>query len=103
MPRYEYKCKNCGKSFEAVHGIEETVDECRFCGGDVRKVFHPVGIVFKGPGFYSTDSRVDDVRKSQDKGETPSKPAAGSDSGRKKKEEKSTESAPSSSSVSDKS
>lgn len=57
MPRYEYKCKKCGRSFEVTHGISESVDSCEFCGGEVRRVFHPVGIVFKGSGFYSTDSR----------------------------------------------
>ncbi len=55
MPRYEYKCKECNKIFEVVHGFSESVESCTFCGGDVRRVFHPVGIVFKGSGFYSTD------------------------------------------------
>jgi putative FmdB family regulatory protein len=57
VPRYEYKCNDCGKTFEVVHGVNENVNECRFCGGKVRRLFHPVGIVFKGSGFYSTDSR----------------------------------------------
>lgn len=55
MPRYEYKCKACNKTFEVVHGFSDCVESCAFCGGDVRRVFHPVGIVFKGSGFYSTD------------------------------------------------
>lgn len=57
MPRYEYKCKDCDESFEVVHGINETVESCGSCGGEVRRVFHPVSIVFKGSGFYATDSR----------------------------------------------
>ncbi len=57
MPRYEYKCRECDKTFEVVHGINDNVDNCQFCDGDVRRLFHPVGIVFKGSGFYSTDSR----------------------------------------------
>lgn len=57
MPRYEYKCKQCNKSFEARHGIHENVEKCESCGGPVRRVFHPVGIVFKGSGFYATDSK----------------------------------------------
>lgn len=57
MPRYEYKCNECGKSFEITHGIDDNVESCEFCGGGVRRLFHPVGIVFKGSGFYSTDSR----------------------------------------------
>ncbi len=55
MPRYEYKCKACNKTFEVMHGISDSVKSCAFCGGDVRRVFHPAGIVFKGSGFYSTD------------------------------------------------
>lgn len=57
MPCYEYKCKKCEKRFEVVHGFDDNVEECEFCGGPVRRVFYPVGIVFKGPGFYATDSR----------------------------------------------
>lgn len=62
MPRYEYKCKSCEKTFEAVHGVNEKVEECQFCGKEVRRVFHPIGIVFKGSGFYATDSRRPDNR-----------------------------------------
>ena len=58
MPTYEYECKKCNKRFESFHGMDESVDDCVFCGGSVRRVFHPVGIVFKGPGFYANDSRV---------------------------------------------
>ncbi|MBN2169556.1 MAG: hypothetical protein JW738_09955 [Actinobacteria bacterium] len=57
MPRYEYKCKKCNKSFEETHGINDSVESCKYCGGEVRRVFHPVGIVFKGSGFYATDAR----------------------------------------------
>jgi len=57
MPLYEYQCLPEGHRFEVRHGINETVDACQVCGGDVRRVIHPVGIVFKGSGFYATDSR----------------------------------------------
>lgn len=57
MPRYEYKCKKCGENFDVVHGINDKVDSCVSCGGEVRRVFHPVGIVFKGSGFYATDAK----------------------------------------------
>lgn len=57
MPRYEYKCRDCDESFEVVHGVNDSVDSCRKCGGSVRRVFHPVGIVFKGSGFYATDAK----------------------------------------------
>lgn len=55
MPTYEYKCEKCNKKFESFHGVNDNVDECVFCGGPVRRVFHPAGILFKGSGFYATD------------------------------------------------
>jgi putative FmdB family regulatory protein len=60
LPRYDYKCKKCGRDFEVKHGINDSVKTCEECGGDVRRVFHPVGIVFKGSGFYATDSKKPD-------------------------------------------
>lgn len=58
MPTYEYRCSDCGYLFETFQRIdEETLTVCERCGGRLRKVFHPTGIVFKGSGFYSTDSR----------------------------------------------
>lgn len=57
MPRYEYKCKKCDRNYEVTHGVHESLEKCRYCGGAVRRVFHPVGLVFKGSGFYSTDAR----------------------------------------------
>jgi putative FmdB family regulatory protein len=66
LPRYDYKCKKCDHSFEVTHGINDTVEKCEECGGEVRRVFHPVGIVFKGSGFYATDSKKPDT--------TPGKP-----------------------------
>lgn len=57
MPTYEYKCIECSDVFEEIHGMNETVESCPKCGGRVRRLFHPVGIIFKGSGFYKTDSR----------------------------------------------
>ncbi len=57
MPTYDYKCTACGHCFEAVHGFDEKVEDCEVCGLPVRRVFHPVGVIFKGSGFYSTDNR----------------------------------------------
>jgi putative FmdB family regulatory protein len=58
MPTYEYACTNCGNRFEVFQRIEEDpLRICDVCGGPLRKVFHPAGIVFKGSGFYATDSR----------------------------------------------
>lgn len=58
MPIYEYKCSACSDVFEEMHGVNETVSCCPRCGGRVRRLFHPVGIIFKGSGFYKTDSRA---------------------------------------------
>jgi putative FmdB family regulatory protein len=58
MPTYEYACTECGDRTEEVRSIaEEPMTTCTVCGGALRKVFSPVGIVFKGSGFYRTDSR----------------------------------------------
>jgi putative FmdB family regulatory protein len=68
VPTYQYRCTECGGELEAVQKFTDdplTVHED--CGGRLRKVFSPVGIVFKGSGFYRTDSR---------KGSTASEPAS---------------------------
>jgi putative FmdB family regulatory protein len=58
MPTYEYACTKCGQHVEVFQRLSEPpLTECGVCGGPLRKVFHPVGIVFKGSGFYATDSR----------------------------------------------
>lgn len=58
MPTYVYACKNCGHGFEQYQSFsEDSLVTCPECAQDsLRKVFDSVGIVFKGPGFYSTDS-----------------------------------------------
>jgi len=58
MPTYEYECTSCGQHIEVFQRFaEDPLTTCGACGGRLRKVFHPAGIVFKGSGFYSTDSR----------------------------------------------
>jgi putative FmdB family regulatory protein len=58
LPTYEYQCKGCGHAFEAVQDFSEApLTTCATCGGDLKKVYGAVGIVFKGSGFYKTDSR----------------------------------------------
>ena len=58
MPTYEYRCNDCSHLFEVQQRIDdEPLTVCERCGGRLRKVFHPAGIVFKGSGFYATDSR----------------------------------------------
>ena len=59
MPTYEYACKSCGEHLEVVQSFrDEPLRECPVCGGQLRKVFSPVGISFKGSGFYRNDSRA---------------------------------------------
>ena len=85
MPTYEYACKQCGEHVEVVQSFkDEPLTECPACGGPLRKVFAPVGIVLKGSGFYKTDSRA----------------AGGGSKGPKKEKESTKESASSSSSES---
>ncbi len=58
MPLYEYQCRACRKTAEVRHGFKETFEgKCEACGGEMARVFTPAGIVFKGSGFYLTDSR----------------------------------------------
>ena len=105
MPTYEYACKACSERLEVVQSFSDApLTECPSCGGPLRKVFSPVGIAFKGSGFYKNDSRgskksttasgssSDGSSKSEAKSETKSesKPA----------EKKSSDSSSSSSSTS---
>jgi len=87
VPTYQYTCTECGEPLETVQKFsDEPLTLCPACGGRLRKVFSPVGIVFKGSGFYRTDSR---------KAATAAAPAA------KDKDKSPAESSSSSSSTSD--
>ena len=58
MPTYQYRCTECGEDLEAVQKFSDpALTTCPTCGGQLRKVFNAVGVVFKGSGFYRTDSR----------------------------------------------
>jgi putative FmdB family regulatory protein len=58
MPVYEYRCRNCDHQFETQQSFsDDPLTECPECRGELRKVFAPIGITFKGSGFYKTDSR----------------------------------------------
>ncbi len=58
VPIYEYACTACGERTEARQGFDDPpLEECPRCGGRLRKLYSPVGIVFKGSGFYSTDAK----------------------------------------------
>jgi putative FmdB family regulatory protein len=66
MPTYEYACKACGEHLEVVQSFkDDPLTECPKCGGELRKVFSPIGIAFKGSGFYKTDSRPAKSEKSE--------------------------------------
>ena len=59
MPTYQYSCTECGHFFEAVQSFtEDSLTVCPECDGRLRKVYNAVGVVFKGSGFYRTDSRA---------------------------------------------
>ncbi len=58
MPRYQYHCTSCGHDLEVRQSFSEpALTVCPQCEGKLRKVFNAVGVVFKGSGFYKTDSR----------------------------------------------
>ena len=58
MPTYQYACTECGHSFEQFQSFsEDALTVCPECNGRLRKLFNAVGVVFKGSGFYRTDSR----------------------------------------------
>jgi putative FmdB family regulatory protein len=58
MALYEYECENCGTRFERIQSMnDEPIRQCPECAGAVHKLFFPAGIIFKGSGWYITDSR----------------------------------------------
>jgi len=58
LPTYQYACTECGHAFEQVQSFsDDALTVCPVCQGRLRKVFNAVGVVFKGSGFYRTDSR----------------------------------------------
>jgi putative FmdB family regulatory protein len=59
MPLYEYECESCGIRFERrQHMEDEPIRVCPECGGHVHRLIQPVGVIFKGSGFYVTDNRA---------------------------------------------
>ena len=89
MPTYQYACTACGDQLEAVQAFTDApLTECPACRGRLRKVFSAVGVVFKGSGFYKTDSRAGSGK-------------GGSSDGAGKSESTKSDSAPAASSSSD--
>jgi putative FmdB family regulatory protein len=77
MPTYEYSCTQCGEHFDVVQSFrDDPLTECQLCGGQLRKVFGSIGIVFKGSGFYKTDSRSGSSRSIGSSDSTKSESAA---------------------------
>ncbi|HZA26644.1 MAG TPA: FmdB family zinc ribbon protein [Actinomycetota bacterium] len=84
MPTYEYVCVDCGNRFEVSQRIgDEPPSVCEVCGGRLRRVFHPVGIVLKGSGFYRTESRSKAKEPTSDKKEPAKTGEPSSSSGEK--------------------
>lgn len=82
MPTYEYTCQECDHTFEVRQSIhDDPLKTCPDCGGHLRKVFGNVGVVFKGSGFYKTDSRAESRRGSKGKGDKASKDGSGPETG----------------------
>jgi putative FmdB family regulatory protein len=100
VPTYQYACTACGEELEAVQKFSDpSLTECPTCGGQLRKVFSAVGVVFKGSGFYKTDSRATATasdKPAETKSDTKSdtKAETKSESAPKPKSEASTPSTP---------
>ena len=67
MPTYQYACRECGHAFEQFQSFsDDALSECPECSGRLRKLFNAVGVVFKGSGFYRTDSRPEPKKESKE-------------------------------------
>jgi putative FmdB family regulatory protein len=84
MPVYEYECEQCGVRFERLQRMSEAaLTDCPECGGHIHRVMQPVGVIFKGSGFYVTDNRgrsstgVPAPKKKEDEAKTSTPSAEG--------------------------
>jgi len=85
VPTYSYACTECGDRFDTVQAFtDDALTTCEKCSGRLRKLFNSVGVVFKGSGFYRTDSR-EDGKKSKSSSNGSSTSDAGSSSGSSEK------------------
>jgi len=93
VPTYQYRCTACAEPLEVVQSFsDDPLTECPDCGGELRKVFSSVGIVFKGSGFYRTDSRSSSDKQSEPATKSESATKATSDSSGGSKSEAKSES-----------
>jgi len=84
VPTYQYACTACGHQLEAVQSFaDEPLTECPACEGRLRKLFSSVGVVFKGSGFYRTDSRTKSDSSPSETPKTESKTESKSESSTK--------------------
>jgi putative FmdB family regulatory protein len=89
MPTYQYVCTECGEPLEVVQKFsDDPLTVCPACQGRLRKVFSPVGVVFKGSGFYKTDSRSSASSSSASKAESKSSESNGESTSDSKSETK---------------
>ena len=78
MPTYSYACTECGNRFDVVQAFtDDALTTCEQCSGRLRKLFNSVGVVFKGSGFYRTDSR--EAAKSSTNGSAKTSSSSGTD------------------------
>ncbi|BBX72265.1 FmdB family transcriptional regulator [Mycobacterium shinjukuense] len=105
MPTYTYACTQCDNRFDVVQSFtDDALTTCERCSGRLRKLFNAVGVVFKGSGFYRTDSRESASKaKSSTNGSSTGESGTGSGSGDSKKsssaEKSSSSSTPSAAAV----
>jgi putative FmdB family regulatory protein len=87
MPAYDFRCTSCRHTFEVTRPAgEASVPECPVCGAATKRIFTPVGVHFKGSGFYTTDSKAKNAAakpaaESKPTAETPACPSAGESGG----------------------
>ena len=85
MPTYQYRCTECDHAFEEFQSFtDDALTVCPVCGGRLRKVFNAVGVVFKGSGFYRTDSRSNGSSSSSSSTSSSSTSASNGDGSGKK-------------------
>jgi putative FmdB family regulatory protein len=100
VPTYSYACTECGNRFDVVQAFtDDALTTCEQCSGRLRKLFNSVGVVFKGSGFYRTDSR--ESAKSETNGSAKTSSSSGTDGSSSSDKSGSSEKSSSSSDKSD--
>ncbi|EIF00498.1 FmdB family zinc ribbon protein [Saccharomonospora glauca] len=93
MPTYQYACKECDHRFEVVQSFSDaSLTECPECQGPLRKLYGSVGVIFKGSGFYRTDSRSDSKTSTAAKSSNSSSSSSSSSNGSSKSDSSSSSS-----------